>query len=155
MSISQQVQKKEHALEKQRSSLTIQQENFECFQNLQCLKQNNPFKNSNLDEVNLNQNRSERFVIEGSAKNESIYAVYNHQGDLVKATVIQRNIALPQSVVNSLISGEFNDWKIVGNEVVIENFDAEQIQYKVVLENDSEIRMEYFDRNGQPLNRFL
>lgn len=139
--------------EKPRSTLTINQNNFDCFQSLHCLKRENPFKNSNLNEISLNNNRTERYIIEGTSKNETLHAVYNSYGELVKATVIQRNIALPKKITHALTTGEFEPWFIIGNELVIENFDKNRMQYKVILEHQGEVRVEYFDNNGQLLNR--
>jgi len=135
------------------SSLTITMDKFDCFQKLQCLKRDNPFRNSNLGQINFNHNRAESYVVEGSSKNETLHAVYNSNGDLQKATVIQRNIPMPRAINEVLISDEFRDWSLIGNELVIQNFDRERMQYKVILQNGSEVRVEYFDRYGQNLNR--
>jgi|GEM_PF-961633 len=137
----------------QTSSLTITLDKFDCFQKLQCLKRENPFKNSNLDRIRLNNNRTASYVVEGSSKNETLHAVYNSNGDLVKATVIQRNIPMPRAINRALVSDELQEWTLIGNELVIENFDKERMQYKVILQNDGEVRVEYFDRFGHSLNR--
>jgi len=126
---------------------------FDCFQTLQCLKRENPFKKSNLDNIRINDNRSSRFIVEGSSKNETLHAVYTNSGELVKATVIQRNIPMPRTINEALVTGEYKSWTVIGNELVIENFDKERMQYKVILENEGEVRVEYFDRNGHFLNR--
>lgn len=153
--VSKQVQPDITEREHQQKTLTIAEENFECFQSLQCLKRENPFKNSNLDEIRLNNSKSERFVVEGSSKNETMYAVYNSRGDLIKATALQRNIALPGAITSVLATGEFKSWKMIGNERVIENFDKDRIQYKVILQNGDEVRVEHFDKYGQFQNRIL
>lgn len=139
---------------KPRKSLTIHEGNFSCFQSLQCLVRENPFPKSNLEDVRLNNN-SEKYVVEGTSKNETMYAVYDGKGDLIKATVIQRNIALPKTILRVLTSSEFDDWSLIGNELVIENFDKHSMQYKVILKNGDEVRVEYFDKYGQFQNRFL
>ncbi len=89
------------------------------------------------------------------AHQKTMYAVYDGSGDLIKATVIQRNIALPKTILRVLTSSEFDDWSLIGNELVIENFDKHSMQYKVILKNGDEIRVEYFDTYGQFQNRFL
>lgn len=135
-------------------SLTIHEGNFSCFQDLNCLKDNNPFSISNLDQVILGGNRTGSYTIEGSSPNEEIYAVYNAKGELMKATVIQRNIVLPQNLREILIQDEFKSWTMIGNEVEIQDFDKNRITYKIVLSRDSEVRVEHFDRHGQRMNRF-
>lgn len=137
------------------SKLTIQENNFSCYQNLQCLKQNNPFKNSNLDEMRINSNRISKYVIEGSSRDEEIYAEYNRHGDLITATVIQRNIVLPMELMETLISDEFNSWKMIGNELVVEDFDKHRMRYKIILQKDDMTKIETFDRNGNITNQLL
>lgn len=140
--------------EKPRNTLTIHEGNFSCFQNLQCLKRENPFKNSNLVQINLNS-MTDRYVVEGTSKNESIFAVYSGSGDLIKATVIQRNIILPKTILRRLASADFEDWFVIGNELVIENFNKNSMQYQVILQDENDVRVEYFDRDGNIQNRFL
>lgn len=135
-----------------RTGLTINEENLGCFQTLQCLKRENPFQKSNLEEVKLN-NQSNRYIVEGSTKNETLYAEYNGKGDLIKATVIQRNIVLPRTINIVLTSGELENWSVIGNELVIENFDKSRMEYKVILEHEGEVRVEYFDHKGEHRNR--
>jgi len=130
------------------NSRIIVEENFNCFQSLHCLKRMNPFKNSNLDEINLNSQRHNRYVVAGSSKNETLHAEYNGDGELIRATVVQRNVPLP-SIIYANLSKELSGWYIIGNEVIIENFDKKQIEYKVILQNDSEVRVEYFDSKGK------
>lgn len=137
-----------------RYTLTIHEGNFSCFRDLNCLKNNNPFRNSNLDKVYPNNYRSGNYIIEGSSRNEDIHAVYNGQGELLKATVIQRNIVLPKNLSELLINDEFKSWTMIGNEVEIHDFDKNKITYKIVLSRDGEVRVEHFDSYGQRLNRF-
>ncbi len=132
---------------------TISIDKFDCFQTLQCLQRENPFKNSNLGNIRINDNRSNRFIVEGSSKNETLHAVYTNSGELVKATVIQRNIPMPRAISETLLTGEYESWKVIGNELVIEDFDEERMQYKVILQNEDEVRVEFLDRNGKFINR--
>ena len=131
----------------------IVEENFSCFQSLKCLQRENPFKKSNLNEIRLNHNGTDQYVVEGSSKNESMHAVYNSSGELIRATVVQRNIPTPRAITEVLATGEFTPWKIIGNELVIENFDKETMQYKMILQNEGEVRVEHFDRNGRLLTQ--
>jgi hypothetical protein len=139
---------------KPNANLTINESNFSCFESLQCLKRENPFNSNNLDRLNLN-GQSEMYVVEGSSKNESMHAVYDANGSLVKATVIQRNIILPRSIYEALSSEEFEDWTMIGNELVVKNFDKNSMEYKVVLESGDDIRVEYFNKNGELQSQFL
>jgi hypothetical protein len=138
-----------------REGLTISEDNFSCFQHLQCLIKENPFQKSNLNDIRLNNSHVERYVVEGSSKNESMHAVYTSRGDLIKATVIQKNIVLPKAISDVLASGNFKPWTVIGTELVIENFDKNQMQYKVVLQHEGEVRIEYFNKYGEFQNRFM
>lgn len=137
------------------SHLSINESNLYCFQNLQCLKAENPFNSSSLDAVKLNRSTG-KFVIEGKSKNEEIYAEYDgSNGNLIKATVIQRNIILPKHILVTLTIGDFKEWTMVGNKRVIKNFVKETIEYEVVLMKDGELRIEYFDRNGMMIDQLI
>lgn len=141
--------------DKNLNKLTIQENNFSCYQDLQCLKQNDPFKNSNLDEMRINNNSVSKYVIEGSSRNEEIYAEYNRHGELITATVIQRNIVLPIELREILVSDDFNSWQMIGNELVVEDFDKRSMHYKIILQKDGVTRIATFDRNGNITNQLL
>jgi hypothetical protein len=129
--------------------LTVNENSMECFRTLQCLIKENPFKNSNLDQIRLNNSRAQRFMVEGSSENEELQAVYLGNGTLVEASVVQRNIILPKKIYNTLATGELGHWTMIGNECIIKNFDETTKRYKVVLKLDHDVRVEYFDRNGE------
>ena len=136
-----------------KSSLTINEDNFACFKNLHCLKDENLFRNNNLDMVKNSNSRYEKFIVEGSTENEELFAEYDHRGNLIRSTVIQRNIPLPGVIRMQLIDEEFKSWKMIGNERVIYNFDSNSIEYKLILQKDDNIRVVYFDHKGQNKNR--
>lgn len=141
--------------EKPGKGLTIQKEDFSCFMNLKCLQKENPFQNKELSEIRLNNVQSKRYVIEGTSGQESMHAEYNSKGELIKATVIQKNITLPKPILNTLGSAELASWTMIGNELVVKNFDKNSMEYKVVLQKDSEIIVEYFNKYGELQNRFM
>lgn len=139
----------------QKRAFAHAEENFKCFQSLSCLKRENPFLNSNLGSVNLNNNRYGHYVVEGRSENGSMHAVYDNRGELIKAKVIQRNAALPKAVADVLATGEFKEWTQIGNEVEVIDFDRNKVQYMVILEREGEIRIEYLNIDGKLLNRVL
>ena len=128
--------------------LTVNENSMACFQTLQCLISENPFKNSNLDKIRLNNSKSQRFLVEGSSENEELHAVYQGNGTLIEATVIQRNIILPKKIYETLAAGEFESWTMIENKLEIKNFVENTKQYTVVLSRDNEVRVEYFDKTG-------
>jgi hypothetical protein len=135
--------------EKATAGFAIQESNFSCFQDLQCLKKENPFKSSNLESIRLNRERYDRYIVEGNSKSEQIYAIYDRSGRLMKAEVVQRNVLLPESILFQLVSEPFDSWTMIGNEFSVKNFDRSTIEYKVILERDGEVRIIYFNRHGQ------
>ena len=129
-------------------TLTIHVSNYSCFQSLECLKEENPFINSNLDEIVFNPHRYEKYIVKGSSNNEDVYAIYDGRGDLVNATLRQRNIKLPSEIYEVLLSDSYSPWNIIGNELVVHNFDIKSMTYKVILSMNGEVKVEYFDRHG-------
>lgn len=150
-SMAQQPASDRYSIDNYHKSTTVNESNLNCFKNLQCIKRNNYFNGSDLSMIKNNRNRYDFITIEGSSKNEDLYAKYDHYGHLVNATVVHRNIPLPEKINRQLVSAEFSDWKMIGNERTIENFDERKIYYKVVLQNGDEIRVVSFNGNGESL----
>lgn len=139
----------------QNQSLAVNESNLFCFQNLQCLKAENPFKNSDLSNIKLDGSNL-KYVIKGSARNEQLYAEYEGKnGSLIAATVIQRNVTLPKSILVELNNGEYSDWTMVGNTRVIKNFNKDDISYEVVLMKNGELQTSYFDSNGMAIDPII
>lgn len=133
----------------QQSTLSIHEGNLYCFQNIRCLQSEKPFRNTDLSNIELNGS-TETYVLEGKTRNEELYAEYNgRNGNLIKATVIQRNIILPKQMLAHLATGEYSGWTMVGNQRVIKNFQKDSIRYEVMMMKDGELRIEYFDRHGE------
>lgn len=134
-------------------NLSINESNLYCFRNLQCLIQENPFRNSSLKDINLN-NATKKYVIEGKTRNEELYAEYNGTtGNLIRSTVIQTDIILPMPILEKLVSDEFKDWTMAANKRIIKNFAKDTIRYEVILMKDDKIRVEYFNQYGAAENR--
>ncbi|HKL16419.1 MAG TPA: hypothetical protein VJ915_12330 [Balneolaceae bacterium] len=136
-------------------SLSINLSNLYCFQNLQCLKTDNPYKGTDLSDINLNSMK-EKYIVQGNSKNEQLYAEYDGKtGNLIKATVIQRNIRLPHNILATISTGENTGWTMAGNTRVIKNFMEDSIKYEVVLIKDGELRIKYFDVNGMTIDPII
>lgn len=133
--------------------LTVTVENLNCFKSLECIQKNNLFVKSNLDIFKKGNGRYEGYTLEGSAEGEEFFAQYDYRGDLMRSTVTQRNIPLPNVISRQLIDENFNSWNMIGNERVIKNFDNKSIEYKLILQKDANIRVVYFDHKGQNKNR--
>jgi len=139
----------------QNQSLAVNESNLFCFQNLECLKAENPFKNSDLSNIKLNGSNS-KYVIKGSSRNEQLYAEYDGKhGSLIAATVIQRNVKLPKNILVKLNNGEYSDWTMVSNTRVIKNFNNDDTRYEVVLMKNSELRTKYYDSTGMIIDPII
>ena len=136
-------------------NLSINLSNLYCFQNLQCLKTDNPYKGTDLSDIKLN-GLNEKYIVQGNSKNEQLYAEYDGDtGNLIKATVIQRNIRLPHNILSSISTGENTGWTMAGNTRFIKNFMENSIKYEVILMKDGELRIEYFDVNGMAIDPII
>lgn len=132
----------------QNSSLTISEEDFRCFRELNCLKRNTMLREKGLN-VNFSSHApSDRYILKGESKNEKVYAEYNDKGDLVKGVLVRTDVILPSEIRNRLSSGEYKDWTMIGNEITITNFDSRNTEYKVIVQKEGEAKVLYFDRKG-------
>ena len=135
--------------------LSINDSNLYCFQNLQCLKAENPFKNTDLSDIHLNGTK-EKYVIEGKSKNEELYAEYDGKnGNVITSVVIQRNVQLPRNILVELNTGEYKGWQMAGNTRVIKNFAKETTRYEVAMMKDGELRIEHFNANGMLIDPII
>ncbi|REL32964.1 hypothetical protein DYD21_14205 [Rhodohalobacter sp. SW132] len=134
-------------------SLAVKADNLACLKSMQCIQKENLFGRINLDIFRNGNGRFDGYTIEGSSKNEELFAQYDHRGDLIRSNVIQRNIPLSREIRNQLINEEFSSWNMIGNECRIKNFDRKSIEYKLILQREDEIRVVYFDYKGQNKNR--
>ena len=139
----------------QDQKFTINESNLFCFQNLECLKSEKPFKNTDLGNIKLDGSYS-KYVIKGSTRNEQLYAEYEGKhGSLIAATVIQRNVLLPNNILTRINRGEFSDWTMMGNTRVIKNFSMDDTKYEVVLMKGNQLRIEYYDSNGMTIDPII
>lgn len=151
---SQHISETSDITEREKIGMAINEKDFKCFQDLQCLKVNNPFSMSNLNDFNYYSKRYESYVVNGSSRDEEVYAVYDNKGRLMRATLTQRNIKLPETIEEALSEGEFANWRVVGTELTVENFESKSMQYKVVIQNEGFVRVAHFDSDGNIQNQF-
>ena len=133
--------------------LTVTVENLSCLKTLQCIQKENFFGNTSFEILKNGNSRFKGYTIEGSTKNEELFAQYDSRGNLIRSNVIQRNIPLSREIRNQLINEEFNSWSMIGNERRIKNFDRKSTEYKLILQREDEIRVVYFDNKGQNKTR--
>ena len=82
-----------------------------------------------------------------------IYAVFKPNGDLIKSKIINKNAEVPKMIRNSLATGEYKDWHIVGDIMEIKttgnNVDE---HYEVKLEKNGTKKTLYYAPDGNLLS---
>jgi hypothetical protein len=126
----------------------IDESDFSCFRDLNCLKSNRALRDKGLNVTFNDHLGSDRFILEGESRNERIYAEYNDRGGLVKGVLMRTNAILPKPLMDNLASGDYAGWQMIGNEMSVQHFDARTTEYKVILQKEGEAKILYFDRFG-------
>jgi hypothetical protein len=97
---------------------------------------------------NLNLNRYE--VTMKTTTGNELWAIYDLKGNLIETREMSTNIAVPQSVMESLAKSPYKDWTITGNKEIIrfyhdrDNSSVEQ-HFRVTLEKDKQKRSVSFN----------
>lgn len=138
---------------KQNSSL-ISENYYNCFKELHCLKNNREIREKGLDIQFDRKRHFKEYQLSGETRNEKLDAVYDDQGRLIEARLVRVNFALPRFITEQLVTGQYADWRMIGNEMVVENFDAKTTRYKVILQKEDQGTVLYFDRHGNQMNHF-
>lgn len=77
-----------------------------------------------------------------------ITAVYNKEGELVRATTILTKVEIPSKILESL-KNEYPDWKVKKYEMIIRNFDFDHKYHKVKIKNGRKGKTLLFDKDYQ------
>ncbi|WP_435355896.1 hypothetical protein [Emticicia sp. SJ17W-69] len=88
------------------------------------------------------------------ADNETLTAVYNTKGELVKLKEVIINQPLPQSATD-VINTKYNSWKVLGNIEVFNSESRKPDYIKVKLSEGIKRKVLFFDINGHELNHLL
>jgi len=126
-----------HAQQQDRPLTPLSTDNFECMQHVHCLTESEALKDKGW--VFVFDNSVEKSIQELTAsmngENISLQATYNKDGALINATYKLQNFILPSTLLVHLTGPEFDGWRMAGNEMVVNNFMAEQTEYRVFMEN--------------------
>lgn len=95
---------------------------------------------------------ADHYVVTAKGKNVTTHAVYYKNGKLLRSRTQIKDAALPSAVLQT-IGKEYPGWKVVGDLVVIKNFDENKKYFKVELENGGQKQTAYFDHLGQKTTR--
>lgn len=122
-------------------------EDFKCLQSLECIKSSENLKAKGWSFIfdDTVQKFAQELTARMEGKNISFYAVYDKKGNLIRSEYKRKNIALPASLLAYLAENELTHAQLTGTEMVMKNFDASTISYKVMLESKSSVESKNFD----------
>lgn len=79
-----------------------------------------------------------------------IFAVFESTGELISCKVINKNAAPPKPILAAIEKGEYKDWKIVGDVLLIKNTQKKTVEhYAVKLEKGNQKKTLYFTTKGE------
>lgn len=136
--------------EKTSSMIIITEEDYPCFQSIECLKTNQKFRNIAFSE---DIQFPDEYVMSGEVTNMYLNARYDRRGNLIESTLYRKNTALPSSVRRQLVQDGLAGWTMMENEMVVNDFEAQKTEYKIVLEKDDNRQTLYFDNEGNRIQQ--
>lgn len=133
---------------------TITEADFQYLTNLDCItsgyiseKRNLGLKLRNMDHL---MNSHYELTSAGSAID--VEATYDLNGNLIEATLIEKNTQIPIPILRYIYSDEeFDGWIMVRNEKIVTDFDPNQIEYTVTLTNGTEEEILYFTEQRESI----
>lgn len=100
----------------------------------------------------ININEKGEYKLDGKGKNASLYAVYDKDGNLIRASYITKNTLLPRTIYRHLATDNYLDWTMTSNKKVVTNFDASSTKYEVELKKGKVKQILNFDNAGNLLS---
>lgn len=140
--------------EKTSSKIFITEEDYPCFQSIDCLKTSQKFKDRGWniafkEDIQI----PDEYVMRGEVTNMYLNARYDRRGNLIESTLYRKNTALPSSVRRQLVQDDLTGWTMIENEMVVNDFEVQKTEYKIVLEKDDNTQILYFDNEGNRIQR--
>lgn len=129
---------------------TIVEEDYPFLKNLECMKKNNYLKNRgwNLKLRNINPKNASHYELRAQGPKIDLHATYDKDGKLVESTFRKRDTRIPYAIRKFIISGEFEGWKMISNEMTVKDFNTYQTEYKVVLSDGTMEKVLHFKNHG-------
>lgn len=129
---------------------TILEEDYPFLKNLECMKKNNYLKNRgwNLKLRNINPKNASHYELQAKGPKIDLHATYDKNGKLVESILRKKDTRIPYAIRKFIISGEFEGWKMISNEMTVTDFNAYQTEYKVVLSDGTMEKVLHFKSHG-------
>jgi hypothetical protein len=81
-----------------------------------------------------------------------IYAVFESTGELISCKVINKNATTPKFILDEIKKGDYRDWNIVGDVMLIKNTQKKVVEhYAVKIQKGNDSRTLYFTTRGENL----
>jgi hypothetical protein len=93
------------------------------------------------------------YEIQFKAKDGSdVFAVFESTGELIASRIVRKNAPVPPDIMKSIEKGEYKDWKITGDVMLIKNTQKKTVEhYAVKLAKGNLNKTLYFTVKGEPL----
>ena len=118
--------------------------NYTCLRDIKCLKRQKRFN----FKLEGNVRNANKYIVKGQSKNEHLYAEYGGNGKLINSRYVLLNVRVPGKIRQYLTSGEYEGWKMIGNEKTVLSFNPKTTEYSIILQKDNDSIVLYFDRLG-------
>lgn len=87
-----------------------------------------------------------------TSKGNDAYAVFEGDGDLVRCRIMDKDIALPESIQKAIAKSEYNGWKIRDDKEKVSGAKGKVVEHYIVrLEKGTQKKTLYFTLNGDLL----
>lgn len=136
----------------EKSVNTIIEEDYPYLKSVDCLTNGYISDARNLDLKLRNMSRWDNsyYTLTGNGAEIDIEATYDHEGNLVEATMVKKDTQIPVPILKYIYADEeFYGWTMVTNEKIVHDFDPYQTEYKVTLTNGFEEQILHFREQGE------
>lgn len=144
----------QHKMESSSVENTITEADFPYLKNLDCITSGYISDKRNLDLQlrNVNHILNTHYVLTSNGSAIDVEAEYDLEGNLIEATLIEKNTQIPIPILRHIYSDEeFDSWVMVRNEKIVTDFDPNQTEYRVVLTNGDEEEILFFKEQRESL----
>ncbi|MGB8491726.1 MAG: hypothetical protein WCE64_11780 [Bacteroidales bacterium] len=87
-----------------------------------------------------------------SADGTDVYAVFESTGDLIKYREVDKNVALPESILKAIANSEYKGWKVNEGTEIVKSVQNKTVDHYIVrLQNGRQKKVLYYTISGEQL----
>jgi hypothetical protein len=64
-----------------------------------------------------------------------------------------KNVPLPKTISANLATDDYKEWTMIGNKIVVHDFNTLRTEYEVKLQNDKMKQTLFFDHSGNRIKK--